>query len=218
MIKHTVKCWVALDGKKNNELVRVGLDRGLIEFSLPKFDGEYDWRFVEADVTYVVPKLDPETFDVILKRPTVHGRPEIKRRPKSLEIVQKEADKGCITARDFIARMCNGVSWSGQWSVEWLSQGQRYAILKKSAGTVWAGIGRTPNYVPTQRILVPLQEMINPNGIMMCGTTLHGQAIYKHEGRITKSMLADWKCCALEKETERALKGCEKLARNSLRK
>ena len=95
-----------------------------------------------------------------------------------------------LTPKVFIKRLNEGTDWSGKWSLVW--DCGTHAILKKSPGQCWAGIGRARAYVSTRHVLVSLEDP-GYGGSRL----LYSAMMEDCEGRINKSLLSTWKALAI---------------------
>jgi len=87
-----------------------------------------------------------------------------------------------------IKALCAGVDWSGKWQQTWAREDGAYAIISKSSGTCWAGMGMKARYVPTQHVLICTEK-----GKGLRGTTLMDAIkIAEVEGRLTEEKRNQW--------------------------
>lgn len=81
---------------------------------------------------------------------------------------------------EFQKRLRSGTDWSDAgrfWSLRWVSKDQRFFILTKPSGKVWAGIGAPPRPVPATHYLFDLTVDAHLSGIALEKTRL-----FKHRG------------------------------------
>lgn len=81
-----------------------------------------------------------------------------------------------------------GFSGGKDFEMVWVSEDERFVILKKPPGTCWAGIGRPHNYIPASYCLYDLEKVKSSK--FMSGFSINIEFLVKEiEGRLSKDKL-----------------------------
>ena len=101
------------------------------------------------------------------------------------------------TVTDLLRRLHEGVDWSGRWSQYWVSPDARYAIIRKTSGRCWFGIGQPPTYAPSRYTLVDLSKAnagrTELRGVSYSLSLMDWVKIAEVDGRLPRATVLTWR-------------------------